>query len=102
MDVSLSDEYVLLLQNVVDENKALREKIEQQSSETKSSLNEIKAKMNEMGSRTPARSSRPARQCRGPTRVPKICRVRILSVSCFHAFNCPASRILVRIMRPKV
>ena len=75
MAVSLSDQYVLLLQNVVNENRLLREQMKNTVDQTKSSLEEIKKKVDNIENLPPGRNrvrqTGPARSIR----VPKLCRV---------------------------
>lgn len=74
MDVSLPDQYVLLLQNVVDENKLLREQMKQTIEQGKNSLEEIKKKVDTFATSS-ALPSRRVRQTGRPIRVPRICSV---------------------------
>lgn len=78
MDVSLSDQYVLLLQNVVQENRLLREQLKTTVNETKSSIEDMKNKVDKMDNLSTS-TARRVRQT-GPIRairVPKLCRVSI-------------------------
>lgn len=75
MAVSLSDHYVLLLQNVVEENYLLREQLQKSTQETRSCIEEMKSKIDNMS----AGAGRRIRQT-GPVRairVPKLCRVSV-------------------------
>ena len=74
MAVSLSDQYVLMLQNVVNENRLLREQMKNTVDQTKSSLEKIKKVDNSENlppGRNRVRQTGPARSIR----VPKLCRV---------------------------
>ena len=75
MAISLSDQYVLLSQNVVNKNRLLREQMKNTVDQTKSSLDEIKKKVDNIENLPLGRN----RVCQtGPARsilVPKLCRV---------------------------
>ena len=60
MAVSLSDQYVLLLQNVVNENRLLREQMKNTVDQTKSSLEEIKKKVDNIENLPPGRNPSPS------------------------------------------
>jgi uncharacterized protein YoxC len=71
MSVSMSDHYVMLLEKVVEENKALREQVTAIVSKDKTALEDLHKKIDSLKT-----TSKRVRQT-GPstTRVPKMCRV---------------------------
>lgn len=74
MNVSMSDHYVLLLEKVVEENKALREQVKTMAEKDKTSLEDLHKKIDCL--KTASVSSKRVRQT-GPStiNVPKMCRV---------------------------
>jgi hypothetical protein len=77
MAVSLSDEYVLLLQSVVEENKLLREELKKSVEDTKLSIQGMKTKVEKINNISVG--ARKVRQT-GPVRAvraPKLCRVSV-------------------------
>ena len=73
MAASMPDHYVLLLEKVVAENKALREKVTIMSNNDKQTLSELHKKIDSLKATS---SSKRVRQTGGSsTRVPKMCRV---------------------------
>ena len=80
MAVLLSDQYVLLLQNVVEKNKPLREQLQKCVQETKSCIEDMKSKADKIDNLS-AGGGRRIHQT-GPVKdicVPKLCRVSIYS-----------------------
>ena len=72
MSVAMSDHYVLLLENVVKENKALREQIKQMADHEKAVLGDLHKKIDCMQAQNSSRLARPT----GPSiRIPKLCKV---------------------------
>ena len=76
--VSISDHYVLLLEKVIEENKALREQVKTMADTDKVALDDLHKKIDNI--RTANQSAAPSRRVRqtGPSasvRVPKMCRV---------------------------
>ena len=73
MAVSLLDQYVLLLQNVVNENRLLRGEMKNTVDQTKSSLEEIKKKVHSIenlpAGRNRVRQTGPVRSIRVPITV---------------------------------
>lgn len=79
-DISLSDQYVLLLNNVVEENKALQTKINEVHSADQETLKDIANKMEALSSKVSLLESgkgRRPRQSSVGIRVPKQCSVSI-------------------------
>jgi hypothetical protein len=88
MAVSLPDQYVLLLQKVIDENRLLREQVKSTVDTTNSSIEVIKKKVDSFDNVLAAPSRRvrhtgPAK----PIRVPKLCRVSCKTQHIFGYFN---------------
>ena len=75
MDLSLPDQYVLLLQNVVEENRLLRQQISQTIEAGQSSSQEINLKVDNLAAASRARATNRARQTGRPIRVPRMCSV---------------------------
>ena len=73
-NVSLSDQYVLLLQNVVQENRLLREQLSNTVSSNESALNDIKTQMDILV-RTNTSSRRVRQTGQNTQKVPKACSV---------------------------
>lgn len=72
MSVAMSDHYVLLLENVVKENKALREQVKQMADREKAVLGDLHKKIDCMQAQNSSRRVRPT----GPSiRIPKLCKV---------------------------
>ena len=74
MSVSLSDQYVLLLEKVVEENRALREQVKQMAENEKTVIGDLHKKIDDLKTAN-CSQSRPARQTGTSLRVPKMCRV---------------------------
>jgi tetrahydromethanopterin S-methyltransferase subunit G len=80
-EVSLSDQYILLLNDVVKENKALREKLDQCIATDQDSLRELKTKLDEMDNKISnfGAQRRHVRQTGGgKIPIPKMCSVCII------------------------
>ena len=82
-DISLSDEYVLLLNNVVEENKSLQSKIDEVHHSDQATLKDIANKMDALTSKVALLESGKGRikHSSAGIRVPKQCSVSLLSVS---------------------
>ena len=67
MDLSLPDQYVLLLQNVVEENRLLRQQTSQTIEAGQSSLQEINLKVDNLAAASRARATNRVRQTGRPS-----------------------------------
>ena len=75
MDLPLPDQYVLLLQNVIEENRLLRQQISQTIEAGESSLQEINLNVDNLAAASHARATNCVRQTGRPIRVPRMCSV---------------------------
>jgi hypothetical protein len=73
-ETSLPDQYVLLLQNVVEENRLLRDQMANTISNNENALKSIEAKMDIL-SRTNATGRRVRQTGQNKQKVPKACSV---------------------------
>ena len=84
-NVSLSDQYVLLLQNVVEENRLLREQMSNAVANSEKSLNDIKEQMSVMAQTSTGRV-RAKQTGQNTPKVPKACSVSAIVLLNFKTF----------------
>ena len=81
--VSLPDEYVLLLQNVVKENRLLREQMASSIASNETALKSIDDKVNIMARTSTGRRSRVRQTGQNKQKVTKACSVSMETLSMF-------------------
>ena len=93
-EVALSDRYVLLLQEVVEESRSLRAQVAgraEQTDQLESKLDQISSKVEDLCEKVNnADSCRKRKRKDSPSlKVPRQCRVS--SIGCFNLFDCEQS-----------
>lgn len=74
-EVSLPDRYVVLLENVVEENRRLRKVIEERDAAQERLIAELSSKLENSDSQTGLHASKRRRKEKAP--VPQLCRVSL-------------------------
>ena len=93
----MSDHYVLLLEKVLEENKALREQMKQMADNKKTVLGELHQKIDNLKS---VNLSRRVRQTGPSLLVPKMCRVCLCLHNIYIYLHC--LRLLVCIIKAEI